>query len=76
MRPFSDPSNVSSEHGEVIMDGPDGVAVSLTPDAALETAERLFEVAVQATGEELGKKALADERQSLGLPPRQDTGGD
>ena len=27
-------SHVSAEHGEVLVDGPDGVSVSMTPDAA------------------------------------------
>lgn len=43
-----EPSLVSSEEGEVIVDGPDGVAVSLTPEAAEETGERLIGKAVDA----------------------------
>jgi hypothetical protein len=35
------PSSVSGEAGEVMVDGPDGVAVSLTPAAARETSARL-----------------------------------
>jgi hypothetical protein len=35
------PSDVEHAEGEVIVSGPDGVAVSLTPDAALETGHRL-----------------------------------
>jgi len=42
------PSNVSHEQGEVIVDGPDGVAVSLTPEAALITAGRLETEAIDA----------------------------
>lgn len=35
-------SQVAAEHGQVIVDGPDGVAVTLSPDAAEETARRLM----------------------------------
>jgi len=45
---YNTPSNVSHEQGEVIVDGPDGVAVSLTPEAALITAGRLETEAIDA----------------------------
>lgn len=45
---FSEPSEVSIEQGEVIVEGPDGVAVTFTPDAAEETARRLAEAAAEA----------------------------
>ena len=35
---YSTPSEVHAEEGQVLVEGPDGVAVSLTPDAAGETA--------------------------------------
>jgi hypothetical protein len=44
----SDPSDVNAEQGKVIVEGPDGVAVTLTPDAAEETARRLISAAVEA----------------------------
>jgi hypothetical protein len=40
-------SHVAAECGKVIIDGPDGVAVTMSPDAAEETARRL----VHAVGE-------------------------
>jgi hypothetical protein len=43
-----EPSQVVAEDGQVIVDGPDGVAVTLTPDAAEETARRLLEAVDQA----------------------------
>lgn len=46
--PYSNASQVTAEEGEVHIDGPDGVAISLTPDAADETARRLHEAARQA----------------------------
>jgi hypothetical protein len=46
-----EPSEVTAEEGEVIVEGPDGVAVSLTPDAAAETSHRLLYGAAQAQGQ-------------------------
>ena len=44
-------STVTAENGQVLVDGPDGVAVSLTPDAAVETSDRLLDAAVEAQGQ-------------------------
>jgi hypothetical protein len=38
-------SEVTAEEGEVLIDGPDGIALSMTPEAAEETAKRLHESA-------------------------------
>ena len=46
--PYNRPSLVSAEEGEVLMDGPDGLATALTPDAAEETARRLIAAASEA----------------------------
>jgi hypothetical protein len=35
-------SQVAAENGKIIVDGPNGVAVTLSPDAAEETARRLL----------------------------------
>ena len=56
-------STVTAEQGQVLIDGPDGVAVSLTPDAAVETSDRLLEAAVEAQGQIL-TKAMADQEQA------------
>lgn len=45
--PMNRPSKVTHEDDEVFIDGPDGVAVSMTPEAALETAKSLEQAAVQ-----------------------------
>ena len=45
------PSDVTADHGSVVIDGPDGVAVSMTPDAALETSERLLRAGLEAHGQ-------------------------
>jgi hypothetical protein len=34
---YNEPSEVSADADKVTLDGPDGVKVALTPDAALET---------------------------------------
>ena len=49
---YSDPSDVNAEQGQVIVEGPDGVAVTLTPDAAEETGLRLINAALQARRQE------------------------
>jgi len=41
-QPYDRPSQVSSEGGEVLVDGPNGISYSMTPDAAWETGSRLI----------------------------------
>ena len=48
---FNEPTEVTGEDGEVILDGPDGVDVKLTPKAARETSDRLLEGAAMAQGQ-------------------------
>lgn len=45
---FDEPTKVTAAHGEVILDGPDGVDVKLTPEAARETSNRLWDGAAKA----------------------------
>ena len=59
MKPYDRPSDVVAEEGEVLVDGPDGVAVSLTPRAAEETSRRLFDAAAEAATEENQRKTGA-----------------
>ena len=47
------PSEVTAEHGAVIVDGPDGVAVAMTPEAATETSDRLLFTAGKAKGQQI-----------------------
>lgn len=42
------PSQVAAEQGEVLVDGPGGVAMAMTPAAAEETARRLLDAASMA----------------------------
>jgi hypothetical protein len=46
--PREDAGHATAEDGVVILDGPDGVAVTMTADAAALTAERLHAAALQA----------------------------
>jgi len=48
---YSEPSTVSAKDGVVAIDGPDAVDVSITPEAAEETADRLIAEAVRARGQ-------------------------
>lgn len=55
MGPFEahdQPSYVVAEQGAIIIDGPAGVAVTMTADAAEETARRLLAAAAEARRQE------------------------
>ena len=43
-----DPSDVLAEQGDVLVEGPNGVAVTLTPEAAEETGRRMIRAAAEA----------------------------
>ncbi len=45
LSPEDKAGQASAEQGEVVLDGPDGVAVSLTPDAAEQTGRHLIDAA-------------------------------
>jgi hypothetical protein len=47
-KPCDDPGVASAEKGEVLLDGPDGIAISMTADAAETTARGLHEAAQEA----------------------------
>lgn len=46
--PYSDPGIASAEDGLVILDGPNGVAVTMTPEAAARTGHSLVAAARDA----------------------------
>lgn len=48
---YDEPSTVKAQDGKVVVDGPDGVDVTLTPEAARETSDRLLESAMKALGQ-------------------------
>ena len=47
-KPHSTPSEVAAEDGEVVIDGPNGFAISLTPEAAIATSKRLAAAGAEA----------------------------
>ncbi len=48
---YSEPSKVEAVDGAVEVDGPDSVDVSMTPEAAEETAQRLEAESIRARGQ-------------------------
>jgi hypothetical protein len=54
--PYDEPSQVAAEDGAVVVDGPDGVAITLTPEAAIETSQRLLESGLTAQGQRVQKE--------------------
>lgn len=51
---FREPGKAYAEQGQVMLDGPDGIAISLTPHAAEETAKELLRAASEAREQEKG----------------------
>jgi hypothetical protein len=52
---YDEASKVDAQDGVVSVDGPDAVAVRMTPKAAEETSHRLLDGALQAHGQKLRK---------------------
>ena len=48
---ISKPLTIVAESGQILIDSGTGVAFAMTADAALESAERLYEEAVRAFGQ-------------------------
>jgi hypothetical protein len=53
---YDEPSQVKAVDGCVEVDGPDQVDVALTPEAAIETSERLLSQAFSARGQKRLKR--------------------
>ncbi|HEX9933249.1 MAG TPA: hypothetical protein VGB08_10445 [Allosphingosinicella sp.] len=53
---YNEATDVTARDGAVVLDGPDGVDVSVTPEAAEETSNRLFDAAAEARGQEIMRK--------------------
>ena len=53
---YDEPSEVVAKDGDVVVNGPDGVVVKLTPIAAVETSDRLLEAGTEAQGQRLRHK--------------------
>jgi hypothetical protein len=52
---YDEPTKVAAEDGKVLLDGPDGVDVAMTPEAAIETRARLIDEGMVAAGQQRGK---------------------
>ena len=50
--PHHHPGVASAEVGLVMLDGPDGVAIAMTPDAAEATGQSLIAAATEARGQD------------------------
>ena len=62
---YDEPSTVQAEDGVVTVDGPDGVDVKLTPEAAAETSDRLLEKSAEARGQRyLGERGMHGAKQN------------
>jgi hypothetical protein len=48
---YADPSDVRAVDGDVEVDGPDAVDVTMTPEAAEETSYRLLNESARAAGQ-------------------------
>ena len=47
------PSVVAAHNGDVLVDGPGGIAMAMTPDAAIQTGERLIDAGAHAHGQRI-----------------------
>jgi len=59
-QPEKTPAEATAEHGEVMIDGPDGLALSLTPDAARQTAHSIHTAACEAQDQRTGATSSDD----------------
>ncbi len=48
---YEQPSAVTAEEGDVLVEGPDSISIALTPEAAEETSNRLLEGSMKARGQ-------------------------
>ncbi len=62
---YDTPSNVSTHPGQVNLDGPGGLALSLTPEAALTTASRIEHAALDALIAKHQKQADGEDGEPL-----------
>lgn len=59
-QPETEPGIASAEDGLVVLDGPDGVAITMTPDAAHKTGQSLISAAGIAEQEVAEGRSQAD----------------
>jgi hypothetical protein len=63
LEPAAKPIEVDAEDGAVFVEGDAGCVLTLTPDAALESADRLYDAATHAIGAQIIAKAQEPERE-------------
>lgn len=61
LQPLTEPGIASAEEGVVILDGPDGVAVTMTADAAQKTGSSLISAAELAIRQMAGNSGEREE---------------
>ncbi len=59
-QPQTEPGIATAEEGLVILDGPDGVAVTMTPEAAVGTGRSLISAAAAADQQVLDRDRAAE----------------
>ena len=59
-QPQTEPGIASAEDGLVVLDGPDGIAVTMTPGAAAQTGHSLISAA-EIAERQIGDKAESDD---------------
>ena len=64
---YDTPGEVKVEGGNIALEGPDGIGVLLTPEAALETSDRLLDGATEAHG-----KRVREAENEANHPPFRD----
>jgi hypothetical protein len=67
-RTHDTPSEVEAAEGSVTVDGPGGIVVSLTPDAAAKTSERLLDASRAAIEQGRPTSAEADDGERPDVP--------
>jgi hypothetical protein len=60
---YDESSHVTAEEGVVYVDGPDGVSVAVTPEAALDISDELLAKATEAQGQKVQAEQGAREKQ-------------
>lgn len=56
---YTEAGEAVAEEGLVLLDGPNGITISLTPDAAEETGQELIRAAVEARRQRTDDRGLA-----------------
>ncbi len=61
----TEPSDCFVEEGLIVQHGPDGLSATFTPEAALETSDRMLQAALLALGQEAIRKQKLEPRNDL-----------